>query len=74
MRLKRLQQAMNRWPCQPQAIGQLADSKPARPAGQRLEDRRSPVDWLELILASTLVRSDMKTLLLTATALAVVCT
>ena len=37
-------------------------------------DCRSRVDWLELILASTLVRSEMKTLLLTATALAVVCT
>ena len=38
---------------------------------RRSPDRRSQVDWLELILASTLVTSEMKTLLLTATALAV---
>jgi hypothetical protein len=41
---------------------------------RRSPDRPSWVDWLELIVASTLVRSKMKTLLLTATALAVVYT
>ena len=42
--------------------------------GRRSPDRPSRVDWLELIVASTLVRSKMKTLLFTAAALGVVCT
>jgi hypothetical protein len=41
---------------------------------RRSPDRPSRVDWLELIVASTLMRSKMKTLLLTATALAMVYT
>jgi heme/copper-type cytochrome/quinol oxidase subunit 1 len=56
-------------------VGVAAVNLPTAIGGRRCSpDRRSRVDRLELILASTLVRSEMKTLLLTATALAVVCT
>jgi len=56
-------------------VGVTAVNLPTAIGGRRCSpDRRSRVDWLELILVSTLVRSEMKTLLLTATALAMVYT
>jgi len=55
-------------------VGVAAVNLPPAIDGRRCSpDRRSRVDWLELILASTLVRAEMKTLLLAASGLAVVC-
>jgi hypothetical protein len=56
-------------------VGVAAVNLPTAIGGRRRSpDRPSRVDWLELIVASTLMRSKMKTLLLTATALAMVYT
>src|SRR5213078_1499211 len=45
--LQRLEQAVDGRPRELEALGELADAQPARPGGQRLEDRRRPIDRLD---------------------------
>ena len=45
--LQRLEQAVHGRPRELEAVGELADAQPARPGGQRLEDRRRTVDGLD---------------------------